>query len=60
MPKVEFEPTISTGELPQTYALRTRGQWDRRLETVVTTNIEYSYCPCVAYLVTGCLTTLQP
>ena len=32
MPPVEFEPTISADELPQTYALdraATRGHWDR-------------------------------
>jgi hypothetical protein len=31
MPPVEFEPTISAGERPQTYALdRAAGHWDRQ------------------------------
>jgi hypothetical protein len=29
MPPVGFEPTISSGERPQNYALRPRGHWDR-------------------------------
>ena len=41
MPPVGFEPTISTGERPQTYALDPRGHWDRQMEfycTVLTEN----------------------
>jgi hypothetical protein len=29
MPPLGFEPTISAGEQPQTYAFRLRGDWDR-------------------------------
>ena len=29
-----FEPTISAGERPQTYGLRPRGHWDRRLTVI--------------------------
>ena len=34
MPPVGFEPTISAGERPQTYAFRPRGHWDRRSKHV--------------------------
>ena len=32
MPPVGFEPTITAGERPQTYAFRPRGHWDGRMQ----------------------------
>jgi hypothetical protein len=37
-PPVEFEPTISAGKRPQSYALRPRGHWDRHNVYVSYTN----------------------
>jgi len=38
MPPVGFEPTISAGERPQTYALDPRGHWDRLSKKIEVSN----------------------
>jgi len=50
MPPVWFEPTISAGERPQTYAFKPRGHWDRQSFTVHDDNIKKCLVQVLKYL----------